>query len=148
ELREAQMLSTKILPKAGLAVITDVGDEKDIHPTKKEPVGARLALAALGIAYRQNIVYSGPTFKKMAIKDDKAIISFNHVGSGLEARTHQTLKQPQNVAEFTPGGRRIVMTNGDKTVRIWDASTGDAVKQQPRVNQAQFSPDGKVIVTS
>ncbi len=90
ELREAQMLATKVLPKVGVAVITDVGDEKDIHPKKKEPVGARLALAARGIAYGQKIVYSGPTYKNMKVKTDKVagdriIITFDHVGGGLEA---------------------------------------------------------------
>src|SRR6266568_5388231 len=42
ELREAQWMATKTLPKVGMAVITDVGDMKDIHPTKKKPVGERL----------------------------------------------------------------------------------------------------------
>src|ERR1043166_7809680 len=37
ELREAQALVAKALPKVGMAVITDVGEEKDIHPKKKEP---------------------------------------------------------------------------------------------------------------
>jgi sialate O-acetylesterase len=86
ELREAQALATKKLPKVGMAVITDVGDEKDIHPKKKEPVGARLALAAQKIAYGQDIVYSGPTYKGMKVKDGKAVLSFENVGSGLEAR--------------------------------------------------------------
>ena len=86
ELREAQLLSTKVLPNAGIAVITDVGEEHDIHPTKKAPVGARLALAARGIAYGERLVYSGPVFKTMKVKDGKAILSFDHVGSGLEAR--------------------------------------------------------------
>jgi sialate O-acetylesterase len=86
ELREAQALATKKLPKVGMAVITDVGDEKDIHPKKKEPVGARLALAARKIAYGQDIVYSGPTYKSMKVKDSKAILSFENVGRGLEAR--------------------------------------------------------------
>jgi hypothetical protein len=27
-----QLLATKVLPKVGMAVITDVGDPKDIHP--------------------------------------------------------------------------------------------------------------------
>ena len=45
ELREAELLTTK-LPFAGMAVITDVGEERDIDPRKKEPVGSRLALAA------------------------------------------------------------------------------------------------------
>ena len=43
-----------------MAVITDVGDAKDIHPTRKEPVGARLALAARAIAYGEKIQYSAP----------------------------------------------------------------------------------------
>ena len=46
ELRDAQLHATKVLPKVGLAVITDAGNETDIHPARKEPAGARLALAA------------------------------------------------------------------------------------------------------
>jgi sialate O-acetylesterase len=86
ELREAQLLGTKTLPKVGMAVITDVGEKDDIHPKKKEPVGARLALAARGIAYGEKIEYSGPVYKSMKVKDGKAILSFAHVDSGLEAR--------------------------------------------------------------
>ena len=86
ELREAQALATTKLPKVGMAVITDVGDEKDIHPKKKEPAGARLALAARKIAYGEDIVYSGPIYKSMKIKEGKAILSFRNTGSGLEAR--------------------------------------------------------------
>jgi sialate O-acetylesterase len=69
-----------------MAVITDVGEQKDIHPTKKEPVGARLALAARGITYGEKIVYSGPTYKGIKIKDNTAVISFDHVGGGLLSR--------------------------------------------------------------
>ncbi|MEP6662220.1 MAG: sialate O-acetylesterase [Verrucomicrobiota bacterium] len=86
ELRDAQLNATKVLPKVGMAVITDVGDEKNIHPTRKKPVGARLALAARAIAYGESIEYAGPTYKSMKVKGDKAILSFDHVGGGLEAR--------------------------------------------------------------
>ena len=86
ELREAQLLATQVLPKVGQAVITDVGEENDIHPRKKEPVGARLALAARGIANGQKLVYAGPTYKKMRVKGDKISLQFDHVGGGLEAR--------------------------------------------------------------
>jgi sialate O-acetylesterase len=85
ELREAQGLAVKELSKVGMAVITDVGDEKDIHPKKKEPVGGRLALAARAIAYGEKIEYSGPIYKGMEIHKNKITLSFNHVGSGLEA---------------------------------------------------------------
>lgn len=86
ELREAQLLATKTLPKVGMAVITDVGEKDDIHPKKKEPVGARLALAARGIAYGEKIEDSGPIYKSMKVKDGKAVLSFTHANSGLEAR--------------------------------------------------------------
>jgi sialate O-acetylesterase len=86
ELREAQLLATKTLPKVGIAVITDVGDKDDIHPKKKAPAGARLALAARGIAYRESIEYSGPVYKSMKVKGDKVTLSFDHAASGLEAR--------------------------------------------------------------
>jgi sialate O-acetylesterase len=80
------LLATKTLPKVGMAVITDVGEEKDIHPKKKEPVGARLALAARAIAYKQDIVYSGPLYKSMKVKDGQAVLSFEHTGSGLSVK--------------------------------------------------------------
>ncbi len=86
ELREAQLLSTKVLPKVGMAVITDVGDPKDIHPTKKQPVGERLAVAARAIAYGEKIEFSGPIYRTLKVEGNKAILSFDHVGKGLEAR--------------------------------------------------------------
>ena len=84
ELREAQNLTIKTLPKAGTVSITDVGEENDIHPKKKEPVGVRLALAARGITYGHKIVYSGPTYKSVEFENGSARISFDHVGTGLE----------------------------------------------------------------
>jgi sialate O-acetylesterase len=83
ELREAQLLTTEELPNVGMAVITDLGDEKDIHPIWKKPVGYRLAQAARGIAYDEDIVYSGPIYRGMKIKGDRAILSFDSVGDGL-----------------------------------------------------------------
>jgi len=85
ELREAQMLATKALSKVGVAVITDYGNPTDIHPTWKKPVGERLALAAHAIAYREKLVHSGPVYRRMTIKDDTALLSFDHVGGGLIA---------------------------------------------------------------
>jgi sialate O-acetylesterase len=86
ELREAQMLAAKALPNVGVAVITDVGDKDDIHPNKKAPVGARLALAARGLAYGEEIEYSGPVYQSMKVQENKVILTFAHVGQGLEAR--------------------------------------------------------------
>ncbi|MEP7338132.1 MAG: sialate O-acetylesterase [Acidobacteriota bacterium] len=86
ELREAQSLTLK-LPKTGMAVITDVGEERDIHPKQKAPVGERLALAALAIAYGEKIEYSGPVYSGMKIEGNRAVLSFKHVGGGLVAKS-------------------------------------------------------------
>jgi sialate O-acetylesterase len=86
ELREAQLLTTKTLANTAMAVITDVGDPKDIHPQKKAPVGARLALAAEALAYGKKIEYSGPVYESMKVEGNKAILSFSHLGGGLEAK--------------------------------------------------------------
>ncbi len=69
-----------------MAVITDVGDKDDIHPTKKEPVGARLALLARKIAYGEKIVADGPAYNGVKFKDGKAILSFENIDGGLEAK--------------------------------------------------------------
>jgi sialate O-acetylesterase len=86
ELREAQLLTSLKVRKCGLAVITDAGDPNNIHPTKKEPAGARLALAARAIAYGEKIVYSGPLYRSMKIEGNKAILSFKDIGGGLVAQ--------------------------------------------------------------
>ncbi len=83
ELREAQNM-TLSLPKTGQAVITDVTDPKNLHPTNKQIVGERMAISALKVAYNENIVHSGPTFQSMAVKRGKAVLTFGNVGSGLK----------------------------------------------------------------
>lgn len=86
ELREAQLLTMLNVPNTAMAVITDVGEEKDIHPKAKQPVGARLALAARALGYGEKIEYSGPIYKDMKRDGNKIILSFDHLGGGLVAK--------------------------------------------------------------
>ncbi len=92
ELREAQLLTALNDPHCGLAVAIDIGEANDIHPKNKQDVGARLALAARGIAYGQSIEYSGPVFTSMEVADGKALLRFEHVGGGLVALGEKPLK--------------------------------------------------------
>jgi sialate O-acetylesterase len=86
ELRDAQLHATKVLPKVGIAVITDAGNETDIHPPQKEVVGQRLALNARALAYGEKIEYLGPVYKSVKIESGTATLSFDHVGGGLVAK--------------------------------------------------------------
>lgn len=85
--REAQLKALQ-LPNTGMAVITDVGNAGNIHPTDKLDVGVRLALAARKVAYHEKLVYSGPMYRSMRIKGSDAVIRFTETGSGLAAGRH------------------------------------------------------------
>lgn len=82
ELREAQTETLK-LPNTGMAVTTDIGNAKDIHPTNKQDVGKRLAAIALNNVYGKKMVYSGPIFKSQEIKGNQIVLSFDNIGTGL-----------------------------------------------------------------
>ena len=109
ELREAQLMTLSKLPNTGMAVITDIGDEKDIHPKPKQPVGERLALAALANTYKEKLEYSGPVFESLKIDGDKAILRFSHVGQGLEAKG-------EKLTGFTIAGEDKVWHNADAKI--------------------------------
>jgi sialate O-acetylesterase len=85
EIREAQLLTLDKVPHTAMAVITDAGDAKDIHPTRKEPVGERLALAARAKVYGEKIEYSGPVFDSLKVDGSKAVVKFTHA-AGLTAK--------------------------------------------------------------
>jgi sialate O-acetylesterase len=92
ELREAQ-LKTLAVPNTAMAVAIDLGEWNDIHPLNKEDVGKRLALAAQKVAYGdEEVVYSGPIYQSMKIQDNKIIITFTNIGSGLIAKGVGELK--------------------------------------------------------
>jgi sialate O-acetylesterase len=84
ELRDAQLHTSLTVPNTGMAVITDVGDNEDIHPKDKATVGNRLALAARALAYEEKIEYSGPVFKSLSTDGQKAVLTFTHTGKGLD----------------------------------------------------------------
>ena len=90
ELREAQLESLAV-EGTGMAVLIDIGDDKDIHPKNKPEVGRRLALNALANTYGKNIEYSGPVYLSHRIVKGGIRVEFSHSeglktedGGGLE----------------------------------------------------------------
>lgn len=146
ELRDAQLLATKVLPKVGIAVITDVGHETDIHPPLKEPVGVRLALNARALAYGEKIEYLGPVYKEAKIDGATATLSFDHVGGGLVAKdgdlTGFTVAGEDKVfhpAKATIKGDTVVVTS-DKVPAIKAVRYGWVNFAKPTINL--FNKDG------
>ncbi len=92
ELWEAQTFVANHVPNTGMAVVNDIGNLRDIHPTDKQDVGHRLALLALARTYGQSsLVDSGPTFKSLAVEGDTLRLNFDNIGRGLLSRDGQPL---------------------------------------------------------
>ena len=92
EIREAQLFTTQTVPHTAMAVTTDIGHPTDIHPTQKEPIGVRLALAARAQVYgEKKLEFSGPTFASMKINGAQAVLKFSHA-AGLAAKDGAALK--------------------------------------------------------
>ena len=138
EIREAQLLTSQKVPRTAMAVITDVGEEKDIHPKQKEPVGARLALAARAIAYHEKIEYSGPVYDSMKVKGNQAILSFKHTGGGLVAKDGE-------LKGFTVAGEdgkfvgAVAKIEGEKVIVTSDAVEKPAAVRYGWVNTSDVN---------
>ncbi len=83
ELREAQTYTLHTVANTGMAMTTDIGNAKDIHPTNKQDIGKRLSAIALNNVYSKKMVYSGPMYKSQEIKGNQIILTFDNIGSGL-----------------------------------------------------------------
>jgi sialate O-acetylesterase len=118
---EAQTAALEI-PHTGMAVTTDIGNTKDIHPRNKQDVGGRLALWALAKTYgRDDLVYSGPLYKSMSVEGDKVRLRFEHVGGGLKSRDGEPLSWFEIAGDdnqFAPAQAKI---DGDTVVVGSDA---------------------------
>jgi sialate O-acetylesterase len=86
EIREAQVIAWQATKNTAMAVTIDCGDAADIHPAHKQPVGARLALAARAVAYGETLEYSGPVFTDLKVANGQGVLHFTHLGGGLIAK--------------------------------------------------------------
>jgi sialate O-acetylesterase len=62
-IRDAQR-RTQDVANTAMVVTLDVGDSKNVHPSDKQTVGARLALAARQLVYAEELVSTGPQFRE------------------------------------------------------------------------------------
>jgi sialate O-acetylesterase len=100
-LREAQWLTAKTVPNAGIATAIDIGDQSDIHPKNKQEVGRRLALVAEAKIYRFKVHDSGPVYKSQTVEGSDIRLNFDDVYGGL------TAKDPNVLTGFTIAGKDL-----------------------------------------
>jgi sialate O-acetylesterase len=137
-LREAQFQTLEV-PNTGMAVAIDIGDKTDIHPKNKQDVGARLALAARGVAYGEDIEYSGPVYRDMKIDGSEVRLSFDHIGGGLKAKS-EPLK---GFAVAGADGKFVLAEAKVDGAQVIVSSPAVAEPKAVRYNWAAF-PDGNL----
>lgn len=83
-LRDAQRKSLNAIPRSGMVVLMDNGEENSIHPADKETVGKRFAYLALGDAYQlKGFAYQSPSYDSLLVNGNIATIKFKNAPNGL-----------------------------------------------------------------
>jgi sialate O-acetylesterase len=126
ELRDSQWQTTKRMKDVGVAIITDVGEETDIHPQQKEPVGRRLALCARAMVYGEKVEYRGPEYKSHTVMGSKVTLSFAYadglMAKGGDLAGFQVCGEDQKFVTakaVIEGGNVVVTADGiDKPVAV------------------------------
>jgi sialate O-acetylesterase len=85
DIREAQRRAVEADKNAALVVTIDIGEPKVLHPSNKQDVGRRLAIAARRLVYGEAIAPSGPRPAAARRDGDAVRLSFRDVTGALTA---------------------------------------------------------------
>ncbi len=81
--RDAQR-RTLFVANAAMAVSLDVGNPENVHPADKQTVARRLALAAHGLVYGEQVAYASPLFREATTEPGAIRVWFDNA-SGLRS---------------------------------------------------------------
>lgn len=153
-IRELQMEAHQSTPNTAIVCTIDVGSTENpvenfnLHPQEKENIGERLALAALRLAYGEDLIASGPVFESATVDGEQIRVAFTEVGQGLKIgappKTSLTPPPPTDALrgfaiagadkQFVAAQAKI---DGANEVVLWS----DAVSEPAYVRYAwQYSP--------
>lgn len=139
--RDLQRRLLEQIPNSGMAVTSDIGNPKDVHPREKLKVGHRLACWALDQQYGHDILASGPLFKEYRIKNKHLEISFDYDdelqtvgGSPLRGFEYLTLDGQRIPAKADIQGGKVVLEIPNKQLKAllygWDpVSNGNLINR-------------------
>ena len=128
-IRACQQQATDADPHAWLCSIGDVGDEHDIHPKVKQPVGERLALLALRHFYGCDVLADAPRVTGATCHGKRVEVTFEHASDGLTVEG-DTINALEVLVDGAPApfvaraeGERLVieltdMPSGDVCIRF------------------------------
>jgi sialate O-acetylesterase len=83
-LREAQLKALDVIPNTGMAVLMDIGEEHNIHPSNKRVGGERLAYIALAKTYGlKGFGYKAPVMKDIEVNKSILTVKFDNAPNGI-----------------------------------------------------------------
>jgi len=110
-LREAQQRALALIPRSGMVVSMDAGEEKTIHPANKTVISERLACWALADTYGwEGLPYESPVYKSMKVAGDTVVVAFDHSVNGLTSwgKPMEDFEVAGGDRKFYPAHARIV----------------------------------------
>lgn len=109
--RDSQRRLQSELPNVAMAVSSDMGDSLNVHPTRKQPVGERLARIALHNLYDfSNVVPSGPAVKEASVVGDGIVrLTFDYANglSTSDGKHPLTFEIAEEEGLYKPAEARI-----------------------------------------
>ena len=85
-----QQRRTLAVANTAMAVTLDVGDPDNVHPSDKQTVSARLALAGRTLAYGEQVEYAGPLFSQAVTEKGGMRVLFDHTAGKLVSKGNAT----------------------------------------------------------
>ena len=85
DVREAQRKAAEADPKTALIVTLDIGEAKNLHPTNKQEIGRRIAIAARHLVYGDPVLPTGPRAISAKRSGDTVTVAFQDVTGALAA---------------------------------------------------------------
>ncbi len=106
-LRDAQRRALALRGTA-MAMTTDVGDPKNVHPPDKQTVAARMAAAARAMVYGETVEYQPPLFREVTTEQGGMRVWFDHArGLHSAEATLEGFEVAGDDRQFRPTGAII-----------------------------------------
>jgi sialate O-acetylesterase len=124
DVREAQRKTAEADARSALVVTIDAGDPKNLHPTNKQEIGRRLAIAARHLVYGEAVPPSGPRVAAAQRNGSDVTVSFKDVSGALAAYNGEPNafelcdKTSCRWARATLAGDQVTLTNAGNATRV------------------------------
>ena len=141
-LRDAQSHALT-LPGTGMAVLTDAGEARDIHPLDKRTPGTRLAKLALQQIYGQNIAVESPTALHAQKNNHTVTVQFSGCQSGLTVHA-----LPEYHYLKRSGNQRKKLLRNSQAAQVEGFALAGADGKWYWADRAEISGDRSVTVSS